>query len=403
MRARLWTGLLTTWLLAAPVWATPERSTERQQELGVLRERIEQLKREVEQAANERNEAADALQDSERNISSVQRSLRELDFKTRTLQREQQRLARRVELAQAQIEEQQERMAILVRQRYRQGGNDVARLMLGGENPASVARQLGYAGYVARARADLIARHEQGLQQLRSLQQKVVDNRKRLAQVRDSQVAEKTQLERERTSRQAVLARLSEQIRKQRKEINVLVRDEQRLSRLVQRLAELKAQRERAAARKREPGQRVDRVVDSRLADLDFTKLRGRLALPLAGELLARFGSPRDGGGPVWKGLFIQADTGQSVRSVGSGQVVFADWLRGFGNLIIVDHGEAYLSLYSNNESLYKQPGDAVRAGDVIASVGNTGGHENPGLYFELRHKGKPFDPLTWTGGRLKR
>jgi septal ring factor EnvC (AmiA/AmiB activator) len=109
-----------------------------------------------------------------------------------------------------------------------------------------------------------------------------------------------------------------------------------------------------------------------------------------------RFGQNREDGGPAWKGLFIRARQGNEVRSVGSGKVAFADWLRGFGNLLIIDHGQGYLSLYSNNESLYKQPGDPVKAGDVVATVGSTGGQNEPGLYFELRHQGKPFDPLAW-------
>jgi septal ring factor EnvC (AmiA/AmiB activator) len=129
---------------------------------------------------------------------------------------------------------------------------------------------------------------------------------------------------------------------------------------------------------------------------LDFHRLKGKLALPLTGEILHKFGQNRDGGGPAWKGLFIRARQGQEVRAVGSGRIAFADWLRGFGNLLIVDHGDGYLSLYSNNESLYKQPGEPVRAGDVVAAVGATGGQDEPGLYFELRHQGKPFDPLTW-------
>jgi len=98
----------------------------------------------------------------------------------------------------------------------------------------------------------------------------------------------------------------------------------------------------------------------------------------------------------TWKGLFIRAAGGDAVKAVAAGQVVFADWLRGFGNILIVDHGDDYLSLYGNNETLYKQVGDTLQGGDTIAAVGNSGGNPDSGLYFELRHKGKPFDPLGW-------
>ena len=106
--------------------------------------------------------------------------------------------------------------------------------------------------------------------------------------------------------------------------------------------------------------------------------------------------SRRAEGGPSWKGLFIAAKDGQEVRSIAPGRVVFADWLRGFGNLLIVDHGGGYMSLYGNNDSLYRQVGDMVKAGDPIAAVGATGGNPQTGLYFELRFQGKPFDPLSW-------
>jgi septal ring factor EnvC (AmiA/AmiB activator) len=120
------------------------------------------------------------------------------------------------------------------------------------------------------------------------------------------------------------------------------------------------------------------------------------LRLPVAGELMNRFGAPREGGGLSWKGLFIRAAQGTAVKAIAAGQVVFAEWLRGFGNLIIVDHGEGYMSLYSNNESLYKQVGERVQPGDALATVGNSGGQPDTGLYFEMRHQSRPVNPLLW-------
>ncbi len=138
------------------------------------------------------------------------------------------------------------------------------------------------------------------------------------------------------------------------------------------------------------------------LADFQghFAHLKGTLKLPVKGELVAHFGASRAGGGPSWKGVFIQAATGSEVHAVAPGRVVFAEWLRGFGNLLIIDHGDQYLSIYGNNESLLKQPGDVVQTGDEVATAGNSGGNLETGLYFELRYQGKPFDPLSWTGGR---
>ena len=126
-----------------------------------------------------------------------------------------------------------------------------------------------------------------------------------------------------------------------------------------------------------------------------FASLKGRLRAPVSGAVAASFGAKR-GSGPSWKGVFIKAAEGSDVRAVAAGRVVFASWMRGFGNLIIVDHGSQYLSIYGNNQSLLKRVGDAVKAGDPIASAGNTGGIEESGLYFELRHRGKAFNPAGW-------
>jgi septal ring factor EnvC (AmiA/AmiB activator) len=182
-----------------------------------------------------------------------------------------------------------------------------------------------------------------------------------------------------------------------------LKRDETRLARLVEQLAKVIARTPAPRARPTptpEPRLRNERVPQRADDAAPFAQLRGKLALPVRGELGNRFGSPRQDGGVVWKGLLIAARAGEEVRAVATGRVVFADWLRGFGNLIIVDHGDNYMSLYGYNETLFKRVGDVIRAGERIAAVGSSGGHPDSGLYFELRHEGRPFDPLSWVSVR---
>lgn len=366
----------------------------RQHELTQLRERIEALQQELDQTSEDRAEAADDLKQSERRISDVTRGLRQLEAKQRTLLRQIRSLEAETKEVEVDITDQRKRLSLLLRERYARGANDAMMLLLGGHDPGEVARNLEYYGYVGRARAKVIREYQESLAHLESIQQRARDQRADLDRVRGQRVAQKKALESEKGARQQVLYKLSEQIRKQRREIATLVRDEKRLTRLIERLARL------AATTKAKPpvksGEKVERVADASLAGLKFDRLKGKLALPVRGEILHRFGQRRDGGGPAWKGLFIRARQGQEVRAVGSGQVAFADWLRGFGNLLIIDHGGGFLSLYSNNESLYKQPGDPIKAGDVVATVGATGGQDEPGLYFELRRQGKPFDPLVW-------
>nr|WP_246490894.1 peptidoglycan DD-metalloendopeptidase family protein [Chitinivorax tropicus] len=142
--------------------------------------------------------------------------------------------------------------------------------------------------------------------------------------------------------------------------------------------------------------ERNDQIPDASQSGANFVALKGKLRLPARGEIRHRFGDTRGDGGTTWKGIFIRTNSSDPIHAVATGRVVFADWLRGFGNLLIIDHGGGYLSLYGHNESVLKQPGDRVNAGDVVAHAGNTGGADETGLYFELRHLGKPLNPAQW-------
>ncbi|NWG86683.1 MAG: peptidoglycan DD-metalloendopeptidase family protein [Hydrogenophilaceae bacterium] len=365
----------------------------KQRELKDLRGRIDQLRKEIEQAKDDRAEAADSLKQSERRISDVNRSLHELGRRQQSLAEELKDIQGELRLTQRDLDHQQTRLAELLRQHQRQGDADALKLLLTGKSPGEAARDLEYYRHIGQARAELIRSHQSSLERLDSLQRQAEERKSRIEKVKSERLEQRKGLEREKKARQHVLASLSKQIQKQRKEVASLVRDEKRLSQLIARLSKLSL---KPAKTLTAPGRKTTQVPDASLAGLDFEKLKGRLALPVAGTITARFGQAREGGGPSWKGLFIRAPEGQGVRAVASGRVAFADWLRGFGNLLVLDHGDGFLSLYSNNESLYKQVGDSVRAGDVVAAVGNTGGQSEHGLYFELRHQGKPFDPLSW-------
>jgi len=262
--------------------------------------------------------------------------------------------------------------------------------VLSGEDPAEVARKLYYLTRVSRASAQLVASLRGGLADLAEVRREIDARSARLAQVAREQRADRERILAERRERRRVLAKIGDEIRHDRRQIKVLRADEARLSRLVEEIGRVLAKKPGAGY------ERVEKVPELGAASAPFDELRGKLRLPVRGELTGRFGAPRGGTGMTLKGVFIRAAEGQPVRAIAAGQVVFADWMRGFGNLLIVDHGEKYLSVYANNESLLKQVGDPVAAGEPIATVGATGGSEQSGLYFELRHLGKPFDPLTW-------
>lgn len=359
------------------------------EELSQLRGRIEAMQKRLAAAEGARSEAADGLRDSERAISESNRSLRDLAAKQRAIQ------ARLIDLQQQEtragndIESQQRLLARQLYQQYIGNQPDAVKLLLNREDPNRIARDLHYLTYLARMRAEQIRSLRASIRQLDDLEAETKQQSEALAAVQTEQQAQREKIEREKQTRREVLQKVARQIESQRHEISKLKRDEQRLARLVEQISQM-------IARSRAETPRNDRLPDSSTDGSAFAELKGKLSLPVRGELKGRFGSPRADGGLSWKGVFIASQPNQEVRAIAAGRVVFADWLRGFGNLLIIDHGGGYMSLYGNNESLFKQVGQATRGGETIAAVGNSGGNTDYGLYFEMRHQGKAFDPLSW-------
>jgi septal ring factor EnvC (AmiA/AmiB activator) len=283
------------------------------------------------------------------------------------------RIAERRRAAAAQLAERQAALERLLVAWAANDTPDALRVALSGTNPADIARELHYLGYISRAAAGLIEENRAAAAELERLATEAERRAERLKAIERASRAERDTLLRERRERRQVLARAAADIRKNRKEIQVLRADEARLAELVHAIS-----RSGLAAGER------------------FSALRGKLRMPVRGELTRRYGAPRGAAGTEAKGVFLRTPWGQPVRSIARGHVVYADWMRGFGNLVIVDHGENYLSIYANNESLLKELGEPVEPGEPIATTGSSGGNEETGLYFEMRHLGRAFDPLSW-------
>jgi septal ring factor EnvC (AmiA/AmiB activator) len=404
-------------------------------DLDQIRSQIEQLRKANQTAQANRSDVADALQASERAISDANRRVVELNRQQHGVDSSLAALSASSANMKQQISKQQSALAALLRQQYQAPKADAAKLLLNGENPNQIARNLAYYTYVSRERAVLIAALRNSEQRLASLTQAQTQKKAQLDAIQQQRLAQRQRLVLQRQEKQQVLEKLGTQIQQQRKQLATLERDQKHLTQLfealaraaakkaaAEKLAAEKAAAKQAAAEKRAAQQarkqnttrpeppdvaqppRVTRpeveLPQAALNGTQFGRLKGKLSLPAQGELVYRFGTPREQGGALWKGIFIRANTGQSVHAVAAGQVVFADWLRGFGNLIIVDHGSGYMSLYSNNESLYKRVGDRVSARETLATVGNSGGNPEAGLYFELRYQSRAFDPMPWMAGK---
>ena len=410
--------LLVLLTLCWPLAASANQIDLKKTELDDLKQRLHTLQQDFLENQTQRKEAADGLRQSESAISNGVRQLRQLDDARQRSQSDLQTLSQQAETTDIRIRQQQAHLAQALKGTYQRGQGDALKLILNDADPNQTARDLRYLAHLSRAQHEMIEVLRVELAKLSELQQKAAQKKNELTQLQATREAEQQKLLVDKREREQVMNKLSTEIQKQRREISSLQRDERSLTDLVERLNRLMAQQaareaERArvaalkAQKKQKEAQREGSTSRKAFAvntetpiafrsDRPFSGLKGLLRLPVAGELVNRFGAPREGGGLSWKGLFIRSAQGTAVKAIAAGQVVFADWLRGFGNLVIVDHGEGYMSLYSNNESLYKQVGERVQPGDAIATVGNSGGQPEAGLYFEMRHQSRPVNPLLW-------
>ncbi len=383
-----------------------QRKQRLQSEQRELRARLAQLKKQLAESESAHSEASDALAASESAISAVNRRLHELaqsrsqvETQIGALQERQRSTQSRQSLHEQAVGQMLRTQAVLQTRRPWQE-------LLDGTTPGTQALAQVYVDRVIHAELrqveDLRARHEE----LAELEASSRERKAELASIAHEERAGRAQLLQQQAARKVTLVRLSREIAGQRRSVASLEHDEARLGALIDQIAKLLADqaRRRAAARQAAPGAPAHAEPPGLAA---FSALRGKLELPVSGELGSRFGAARraeDGqaqpGAPSWKGLFIRAPAGSEVHAIAAGRVVFADWLRGFGNLMILDHGNGLLSVYGNNETLLHSVGDSVQAREVIAAVGNTGGSQDSGLYFEMRYQGKPFDPLAWVASR---
>lgn len=427
--------VLAACLAMQPAWSQPitERTKQKQaaeKERAALQKKLSDLQRDMNKTEAAKDSAADELAKSEQAISKSDRALRGLKAEQQQTEQKLGALIQEQVVLSRQIEAQQAKLSRILRQHYIAGNEDRIKLLLSGDNPNRITRELQYMGYVSQAQAELISELRTNLDAVRRNREETQNAKYELEEIAQEQQEQKQLLEKEKARRHTLLAELSSKLKAQRKEVGNLQRNEQRLSGLVDKLASMIVQQQReeaeARARRAREKQQAARAqaarppagkeekpapatsygrnevvpsADDGHAGRQFAALKGKLKLPLRGEMLARFGATRDAG-PSWKGLFIGAPEGAEVRAVAAGKVVYADWLRGFGNLVIIDHGGQYMTIYGYNQSVLKNAGDTVNTGDVIASAGSSGGMERSGLYFEMRHEGRPFDPMGWVTTR---
>lgn len=387
------------------------------EDLSELQLRIAELKEKLNVTQGAQKDAADELKESEQAISEANKKLYDITRQQQQNQKILSKLNTQSSTINSTLAQQQALLSKQLYHQYMHGQQSYAERMLQNNHPSALARDLHYYIYIANARAKMIEEMRGTLNKVAELNNKTAEALAATVALKQKQIEERRTLEQQKREKHTVVKSLNKQINAQRSEIKKLTRDEKRLSQLVTRLAKIipparkkVTQSTKKSARNTEETtetQTTQTIVatnntlpSNEFSDTSFASLKGKLKLPVRGNVTNRFGSNREDSGISWKGLFISASEGAEVKSVANGRIVFADWLRGFGNLVIVDHGGGYMSLYGNNQAALKQVGDAVSAGDTIASVGNSGGNETHGVYYELRRQSRPFDPLSWSSVR---
>ena len=417
----LWLAFLCAMPLSNTAFAAKKVDVAKES-LNDLHERIDALKKELDNSQEAHKDAADALKQSEQAISLANKSLYDISNQQKEKKSTLAQLKEQSTSISNTLGQQQKLLNAQLYEQYLHGQQSYTQILLQNQDPNKIARDLHYFSYVSKARAKLIAQMQGNLMQVARLNDETTSALNAVAELKKQQELERLQLQAKKQEKSKVVKLLSKQIASQRNEITKLTRDEKSLSQLVERLARIipktipsknnvtkksnkntvnKANTDDVAIDKSSQNRSAvasnDELPNNAYAGENFAALKGKLHLPVRGEVMNRFGASREDSGISWKGLFIKSAEGSEVKSVASGRVVFADWMRGFGNLIIVDHGNGYMSLYGNNQAALRKVGDNVSGGDAIASVGNSGGNEVNGLYYELRKQSKPFDPMSWS------
>ena len=364
-------ALTTTASMAAP---TDKASTEAQ--LESINSDVLQLKKLLDKLNKERSSAEKQLQSSEKEISNTQSDIRSIEKRLKEGQSELKKLKSRQQTLTAKKNKEQDRIAASVQSAYLASRDNRLKLLLNQEDPDEISRQLTYLKYLQKAQIDAIRAFEAVIEELQTNAEDQQQINDKLSLQKVELVAKQKLLRSRQQNRQKLITRINKRYNSNDQELDSLHQQKKQLEGILATLA-LRAK-----------------------ASKPLKQLRGRLQWPVKGSVKYKYNQKRPDTPIRWPGLFINTESGSKVTAIHDGTIIFSDWLRGYGQLIIVDHGSGYLSLYGHNQWLLKQEGESVLAGEELALSGQSGGQSNPGVYLEIRHKGKPQNPTSWLSKR---
>lgn len=410
--------------LLAAVLCTPAFDAQAQQDpAGVAKEReavrkkLDQLKKNISETTSERKKVIQAIEQLEDRLTESKEKLVILDRERAEYESDIRDLIQQELVVERDLAATEKRLARVLRNQYQRNEVNPTQAWLAGKSASEAARESYWFERVSQAEKELADRQEQQSDKLHRIRTGLETKQDKLEKTIERQKQRERELAGLREERKQLEQDLNSKLKDQELQQVRLERDEKRLTNVINELTAAIEAAKRRSAEERAKAQKTVKDITATTAEKkkaektlsrpapvvpdsgDFAQNKGRLRLPVQGTITGRFGSTRagDGSGPSWKGIFIESSAGEKVLAAGSGRVVFAEWLRGFGEIVIIDHGDQFLSVYGNNGKLLKSAGESVKSGEVIAEVGNSSGNLQTGLYFELRYRGQPFDPLSWT------
>lgn len=371
-------ALLVLALFLSPIAYSAQDQQQAEQELQELKQVINQLQKQLAENRSQQTDTEKAIQAIDVKLSAVSKELRETQTKISNNKKELNQLQKQKTEKNILKEKQRKQLSSQLRSAYIAGQEEYIKLLLNQEDPAKVSRMLQYYRYLNQARIRDIEALQKTLEELQLVEEKINATTLQLTELEAQQKQQVDQQLSLKSQQTQALQNLKNEYQSQNSRLAQLRKDEQELQAIISSLQ--KTLEEFA------PKQSLN----------GLAQYKNKLNWPVKGAIQHRFGSNKFANKVKWNGIVINAESGKNVQAIHNGQVVFADWLRGFGLMVIIDHGQGYLSLYGQNESLLKSTGDWVEAGEPVATVGRSGGTTEPGLYFEIRYKGKPQNPVNW-------
>ena len=371
-------------------------ATKTEKDLLKIQKEINQLDRNIKKNTKTKKNLSSELKQKEKKISKTKKELYKIKKKFKSNKKKIKNLNNQLLKLEKEIQVKKKSLSSRLYQAYTKGNPGYLQMYLDGINPSQISRESYYIGYYSKQQDIEIKSIKKAYKKIKVTKKLTNKTLKKVASLKKQKEKNKKKLQKQRREKAKVIKKINKKLVSQKKKKQKLIKNEKKLTTIFKALIKkIKADTTKKRSKKIKADNKS--IPDSKFDGIDFKKLKRKLKLPVKGKIIHKFKSKRKDTGVAWKGLFIKAKEGSEVYAIASGKVVFSDWIKGFGNIIIIDHGKGYMSLYGNNSSLLKESNEIVNGGSVIAIVGNSGGNSTNGLYYELRKNSKPFDPLKWT------